>query len=173
MIENNIRAGIFVVSHRHAKANNPYTEHLHDSSLPTSYITYVDANNLYGHAIRQPLPIGKFKFLESDEIRDLDITTTPTDSTLGYILDVDLDYPDTLLDSHNDYPCAPERLTLTRDMLSDYCCELVAGHLLVCEKLVPNLKDKRNYVLHYRNLQQYMRLGLKLIRIHRALAFEQ
>ena len=96
-----------------------------------------------------------------------------SDSTIGYILDVDLDYPDHLHDSHNDYPLAPERLTVTRDMLSDYSRELSEGHPPVSEKLVPNLRNKRNYVHHYRNLQLYMRLGLKLVHIHRVLAFEQ
>ena len=116
MVENNIR----VVSHRHAKANNPYTEHAYDTNLPTSYITYVDANNLYGHAMRQPLPTGDFRLLQPDEIADLNIMTVPTDSETGYILEVDLDYPDHLHDVHNDYPCAPERLTVTRDMSVSY-----------------------------------------------------
>ena len=177
MIENNIRGGLSGVSHRHARANNPYTEHPYNSSLPNSYITYVDANNLYGHAMRQPLPTGKFRFLQPNEIRDLEtkIRTVgiPTESETGYILDVDLDYPDHLHDDHNAYPCAPEQVTITRDMLSPYSMELSEGHPTSCEKLVPNLNDKRNYVLHYRNLQLYMRLGLVLVRIHRVLEFKQ
>jgi len=173
MIENNIRGGISVVSHRYAKANNPYTEDEYDETQPTSYITYVDSNNLYGCAMREPLPTGNFNFLQSDEIASLDIMSIASDSTIGYILDVDLDYPDHLHDSHNDYPLAPERLTVTRDMLSDYSRELSEGHPPVSEKLTPNLRNKRNYVLHYRNLQLYMRLGLKLVHIHRVLAFEQ
>ena len=105
MVKNNIRGGILVVSHRHAKANNPYNEQPYDPSLPTSYLTYVDANNLYGHAMRQPLPIGKFQLLQQHEIDDMDdhkIRNIPENSDTGYIFDVDLDYPTDLHDRHND-----------------------------------------------------------------------
>ena len=176
MVENNIRGGISVVSHRYAKANNPYNEQPYDPSLPTSYLTYVDANNLYGHAMRQPLPIGKFQLLQQHEIDDMDdhkIRNIPENSDTGYIFDVDLDYPTELHSKHNDYPCAPEQLTVTRDMLSQYSSSLADGHPSVSQKLAPNLQDKRNYVLHYRNLQLYMRLGLKCVRVHRVLAFKQ
>ena len=177
MIENNIRGGLSGVSHRHVSANNPYTEHPYNSSLPNSYISYVNANNLYGHAMRQPLPTGKFRFLQPNEIRDLEkkirTVSIETESETGYILDFDLDYPSHLHDDHNTYPCAPEQVTITRDMLSPYSMELAEGHPTSCEKLVPNLNDKRNYVLHYRNLQLYMRLGLVLVRIHRVLEFKQ
>jgi len=175
MIENNIRGGISVVSHRHAKANNAYTDDYYDFSTPTSFLLYVDSNNLYGHAMRQPLPFGEFEFLSDEAIDNLEtnIATIPADSETGYILDVDLDYPSELHDLHSSYPCAPERVTVTRCMLSDYSKNLSEGHPATTEKLIPNLNHKRNYVIHYRNLQLYLRLGLKLRKIHRALAFKQ
>jgi len=71
----------------------------------------------------------------------------------GCILEVDLEYPKGLHDLHNDYPLAPERLMVNR-----------------VEKLIPNLRDKKNYVLHYRNLKQYLDMGLKIKKIHRGIS---
>jgi len=62
MIENNMRGGIATISHGHAAVNNPLVEG-YDPNKPTSYITYLDANNLYGDAMRNPLPVGKFEFI--------------------------------------------------------------------------------------------------------------
>jgi len=94
---------------------------------PTKFITYLDANNLYGEGQSQPLPVGDFHFLTSDEIAQLDIMFLAEDSSTGYIIDCDLQYPSTLHDNHFDYPLAPEHLTVTRDMLSPFAQNL-AGH---------------------------------------------
>ena len=97
-------------------------------------------------------------------------------SDVGYILEVDLKYPKELHESHNDYPLAPEKLTVTNNILSNYCksiadkYEIKVGHI---KKLIPNLSNKNKYVLHYRNLQLYLSLGMKLTKIHRALQFKQ
>ena len=72
------------------------------------------------------------------------------------ILEVDLDYPESLHDEHNDYPLAPERMTIDK-----------------VDKLVPNLKDKKNYVIHRKNLRLYKRLGLEIPKIHRGIKFEE
>ena len=77
---------------------------------------------------------------------------------------------------HNDYPLAPEKLTVSSDMLSKYCkkfadkYEINVGDV---KKLIQNLGNKINYVVHYRNLQLYLSLGIKLTKIHRVLEFEQ
>ncbi|KAK3711743.1 hypothetical protein QZH41_018479, partial [Actinostola sp. cb2023] len=85
-------------------------------------------------------------------------------------------YPEELHDLHNDYPLAPERQKVTQDMLSPYCQqlneELNLGGAPVA-KLVPNLNDKQHYILHYRNLKQYLSLGMKLTKVHRVLGFDQ
>ena len=74
---------------------------------------------------------------------------------MGYILEVDLEYPDELHVLHNDYPLAPEKLAIPYDMLSDYCKKIADEYKINVgdvKQLLPNLVDKTNYVLHYRNL---------------------
>ena len=92
----------------------------------------------------------------------------------GYILKADLEYPDKLHELHNDYPLASEKIN--RSMLSEHCSNIANQYSIKVSgvnKLVPNLSNKNKYVLHYRNLQQYQSLGMKLIRIHRILKFKQ
>jgi hypothetical protein len=170
-ISSSIRGGISVVSHRHAVANNPYMEH-YDEGKETSYIAYLDANNLYGWAMGQSLPHGDFKFLTMSEIDALKYMDVAADSETGYIFEVDLQYPESLHDAHNDYPLAPESMLITENMLSPFCKSFNQKHV-DCRKLVPNLFDKTKYVLHYRNLQLYVQLGLVVTNIHRVLSFKQ
>ena len=110
-----MRGGIAVISERHALANNPYVEE-YDESQPTSYITYLEANNLYGYTQSEPLPIGDFRFLLQEEISKFDtkfLNSVASDSSTGYILECDLSYPLELYDLHADYPMAPEHLEIT------------------------------------------------------------
>ena len=96
-------------------ANNPYVEG-YDESQPTSYITYLDANNFYGYAQSEPLAVGDFRFLSEEEISKFDtkfLNSVPSDSSTGYILECDLSYPPELHDLHADYPMAPEHLEIT------------------------------------------------------------
>ena len=169
-IEKGLRGGISMVSHRHAIANNQYMEN-YNNEEPTSFIQYLDANNLYGWAMSQPMPVGGFEWVNyTDQILE-----TPADADHGFILEVDLDYPASLHRQHNDYPLAPEKLTITKDQMSPYQQKLIdeLGVSISCEKLVPNLMDKSRYVLHYRNLQLYLSLGLRLSKVHKVLAFHQ
>ncbi len=169
-IEKGMRGGISMVSKRYAKANNPRVEG-YDPRKPNSYIQYLDANNLYGWAMSQPLPVGDFQWVEDCG----DITKHPADSPEGYILEVDLEYPKELHEAHNAYPLAPERMKVPKEWMSDYQHSLLGGGAAPTEveKLVPNLRDKERYVLHYRNLQLYLSLGMRLKKIHRALKFKQ
>ena len=92
------------------------------------------------------------------------------------ILEVDLEYPPELHDLHNDYPLAPEKMLVKEEILSDYSREILGREGMTIgkvQKLIPNLRDKKEYVLHYRNLQLYLSLGLKLTKNHRALEFSQ
>ena len=172
MVETSLRGGISIISHRHAVANNPHVEGGFDSSLPTSYLVYLDANNLYGAAMREPLPTGNFRWLSNTEVDALDITNIPRDSSTGYILEVDIDYPESLHETHNDYPLCPDHMTVTENQLSDFC-KSFPDRPRPSRKLVPNLYNKRNYVVHYRNLQFYIQEGMILKRVHRVLAFHQ
>ena len=112
-----------------------------------------------------------------------DVNSISAKSPIGYILEVDLKYPDELHVVHNDYLLAPEKLAISYDklkipygMLSDYCKKIADEYEIKVgdvEKLTPNLGNKSNYVLHYRNLQLYLSLGMKLTKIHRVLKFKQ
>ena len=171
-IEKGMRGGISTITHRYAEANNKYMKNYNPAS-ESSYIMYLDANNLYGWAMSQSLPFKDFKWLDPEDF----ILENYTDETKkGVILEVDLEYPKELHHLHHDYPLAPEKILITDDMLSPYCKGLKdSGNISSgrVHKLVPNLMNKEKYVLHCRNLQQYLSLGLKLKKVHRVLEFTQ
>ena len=145
----------------------------YDPTKPSKYIEYLDKNNLYGWAMSGYLPYGRFKWLKNAD--NFDVNSISEKSPIGYILEVDLEYPDELHVLHNDYSLAPEKLAIPYDMLSDYC-KKIAGEYEIkvgdVKKLIPNLGDKTNYVLHYRNIQLYLSLGMKLTKIHKVLKFK-
>jgi len=105
------------------------------------------------------------------------LDTKSPDDDVGYILEVDIEYPPHIHDKHNDYPLAAEKLIITQDMLSPYAksvSQKIGCHVgLKNEKLAPNLLNKKNYVTHYRNLQFYLKMGLKLAKVHKILEFRQ
>ena len=106
--ENAIRGGVSMISNRYGKANNKYMKE-YNKSKPTKYLTYLDANNLYGWAMSQPLPINNFEWMNKKELKELDTNKFETNQEIGYMLEVDLEYPHELHDLHNDYPLAPEK----------------------------------------------------------------
>ena len=171
-IEKGMRGGISMVSKRYAKANNPKVEG-YNSSKPNTHILYLDANNLYGWAMSQPLPTGGFQWVDDCDGLAEAIIEHPADSL--DILEVDLEYPRELHEVHNAYPLAPERMVVKKEWMSEYQHELldVGVASSEVEKLVPNLYNKNSYVLHYRNLQLYLSLGMKLTKVRRALRFQQ
>ena len=173
-IEKGMRGGISMVSRRYAKANNPLVEG-YDSSKERSHILYLDANNLYGWAMSQPLPTGGFRWVEDCDGLAKSIALHPAESPSGYILEVDLEYPEELHDAHNAYPLAPERMVVQKEWMSEYQHSLLGVGVAPTEveKLVPNLRNKERYVLHYRNLQLYLSMGMRLKNVHRALSFNQ
>ena len=148
----------------------------YDPSQQSSHVTYLDANNLYGWAMSQALPVDGFRWLEESEIDSLHISDIEDDNESGYILEVDLEYPKELHDLHNEYPLAPEKMKVTENMLSPYAKNLLKELKLKgtsTEKLIPNLNSKEKYVVHYRNLKLYLSLGMKLTRIHKVVTFRQ
>ena len=174
-IEKGMRGGVSCITHRHSKANNPYMK-LYDEKAPSKYIMYLDANNLYGWAMCQHLPTGGFKWLTNKQINTIDLAKYNDESNKGLILEVDLEYPKELHDTHNAYPLAPEQLLVSDEMLSNYCKGIKSKFNLpsgIVKKLVPNLMNKIKYVVHYRTLQLYTDLGLKVTQVHRVLEFNQ
>ena len=174
-IEKGMRGGISYISNRYGKANNKYMK-IYDEKAPSKYIMYLDANNLYGWAMSQYLPTGGFRWMTEKQINKINLAQYNKESKKGLIFEVDLEYPKNLHNLHNDYPCAPEKVKVTKDMLSDYCKNIADKYNIsigLVHKLIPNLNNKEKYVLHYRNLQLYLDLGLKLTKIHRVLEFNQ
>ncbi len=121
----------------------------------------------------ESLPIGKFRFLSDAEIANFDLSSVASDSSIGYFVECDLTYPHHLHDLHSDYPLAPEHLTVSEDMLSDYARTVKDKTWRPTSKLTPNLQNKTKYVCHYRNLQFYVKHGLIVTKIHRILEFSQ
>ena len=131
-------------------------------------------NNLYGWAMSEYHPYEGFKWVKN--VDEFDVMSISEKSPIGYFLEVDLEYPDELHELHNDYPLAPEKLAVSSDMLSKYCKKIADKYEIKVgdvKKIIPNLGNKTNYVFHYRNLQLYLSLGMKLIKIHRVLKFKQ
>ena len=148
LFEKGIRGGVSIIPNRYGKANNKYMGDAFDPSAPSKFITYLDANNLYGCAMMKPLPVGDFKWMEERELENW--------KNFPCILEVDLEYPWELHDLHNDYPLGPERLKINN-----------------VEKLIPNLWDKESYVVHHENLKLYLELGLKIKKIHKGIKFRE
>ena len=172
-IEKGMRGGISYIAKRHSKANNKYMKS-YDSSKESKFIKYLDANNLYSWAMSQYLPYCGFKWL--NQISDFCLNSIREGSSIGYILEVDLEYPSELHDLHNDYPLAPEKLEISQNMLSKYCLNIANEYGIKIDgvnKLVPNLGNKSKCVAHYKNLQLYLSLRMKLTKIHRILKFKQ
>ena len=155
MIEKGIRGGISIISNRYGKANNKYMKDFNKSEL-SKYLMYVDANNLYGWAMSQKLPVHSFKWMSNKEIENIfNNQIVQVWERTPCILEVDLIYPEELHDLHNDYPLCPERVECDKGV----------------KKLIPNLRNKNNYVVHYKTLMQCLRLGMKLKKIHRGIKF--
>ena len=174
-IEKGLRGGISYIANRYGKANNKYMKEYNEKA-PSKYIMYLDANNLYGWAMSQYLPTGGFRWMTQKQIDKIDLTKYEEDSRKGLILEVDLEYLEELHDLHNDYPLAPEKVKVNKYDLSEYCKRISEKHGIstgLVSKLIPTLSKKEKYVLHYRNLQLYIDLGLKVTNVHRVLEFNQ
>ena len=174
-IEKEIRSGISCIAKRHSKTNNKYME-CYDSSKESKCTTYIDANNLYGWTMSQYLPYNGFKSLNQKEISDFCLNSISKNSSIGYILEADFEYRSKLHKLRNDYPLAREKFEISQNMLSNYCSNITDHYKIKIggvNKLVPNLGNKSKYVVHYKNLQLYLLLGMQLIKTHGILKFKQ
>ena len=175
MVESGIRGGVSMITKKFAKANNPYIDD-YNPAKPINYLMYLDANNLYGWAMSQKLPENEFDWMTEQQLETFDVTQISDCAETGYILEVDLEYPAEIHDLHSDLPVAPEQRKVPDDELSPYSAKLKTKLQLTGKpnpKLIPNLYNKTKYVIHYVNLKQYMRLGVRLLRIHRGIVFHQ
>ena len=161
MVEKGIRGGISQISHRYATTNHPSMASFNPKEEMRT-LTYQDANALYSWAMSQLLPLKNFKWVDPESI---DVLSTPDDYHLGYILEVDLEYPESLHELHNDYPLAPEHVTISHDMLSPFQRKHFPPTRGKVRRFVANLNDKEKYVIHYRNLKLCVSLGMMITNI--------
>ena len=160
MIEEGIRGGICHLIHRYAKANNKYMKN-YNNNEESSYIQYLDANNLYGWAMSKKLSVNGFKWIDNNEtaepvINEDFIKNYDENNDKGYIFEVDVKYPKRLHELHSDLLFLSERMEVNK-----------------CKKLVCNLFNKKKYVAHINTLKQALNHGLKLKTIHRVIEFNQ
>ena len=156
MIEEGIRGEMCQSVHRYNKANNKYMKN-YDKSIDSSYLTYLDANNLHGWAMSQKLPVNGFMWYKYvSEFNEDSIKNSNGDSNVGYFLEVDVEYPKKLFAYHKELPFLPERIKLEK-----------------VEKRVCSIEDKEKYVIHIRALKQVLNNGLKLKRVQRVIKFKQ
>ena len=156
--EEGTRGGMCPATYRYAKANNKYMKS-YNRDIESSFIEYVEANNLYGWAMSQELPVGNFEWIEKDDLSKFEeefIKNYDVNSDKGYILEVDVKYPINIRMLHRDLPFLPQRMKINK-----------------CSKLVCNVRDKENYVVHIRALKQALNHGLKLTKVHRIIQFDQ
>ena len=156
MVEEGIRGGKCHAIQRYAKANNKYMKD-YDRKKKSSYIQYLDVNNLYGKAMTEKLPVRGFGWMEDiSEIDEDFVKVYNKNDNKGYMLDVDVDYPSKLQNLYSDLPFLPERMVINNT-----------------KKSVCNLNDKKNYMVHINVIKQALDHGLKLRKVHRIIEFEQ
>ena len=128
MVEKGIRGGICQGTHRYAKANNKYMKN-YNNKIESSYLAYLDGNNLYEWAISQKLPVNGLKLVEKSRLSRFNerfIKNCNENSEIGCFLEVDIDYPKELINLHKDLPFLPERKKVNK-----------------CEKLICSIEDTR------------------------------
>lgn len=152
-----IRGGVSVCCKRMDIANNQFLPNFNPDETQ-KHILYMDATNLYGYAMTSMLPLGDFEWLTNEELDAINVEALDDDGDMGYIFEVDLEYPKDLHDLHNDFP---------------FCAEHVIPPHSKYSKLIPNLTDKRNYIIHYTTLKQCIQHGLILHKIRRGIKFTQ
>lgn len=175
-IERGIRGGLCLAAKRFSKANNKYLPKTYDPNLESKYIINLDILNLYGFCMTSYLPHSNYKWVDTNHLKNIDILNIPPNSETGYIFVVTLTYPDHLHDEHNLFPLAPDHVEINYSDLSPHQQSLLEKFNIKyrkTKKLIPNLKTKKNYVVYYLNLQYYLKKGLILKKIHKAISFKQ
>ena len=156
-----MRGGVSYIFNRYNKANNKYLKS-YDQKQESKHIIYLDANNLYGYTMSEFLPRSGFKCADP---KKFNLNKYTSNSLKGCVLEVDLEYTKELWELHNNYPLVPDKIEIKREILSDYQLKfddlynIPIGNV---KKLVLNFFDKKKDVIHYKKLQLYLGLGLKL-----------
>ena len=160
LLENNIRGGISsVMGDRYIKSDK------------NKNILYIDANNLYGYSTSQNLPYDEIKFDNTVKLED--ILNTPDDSNIGYLIEVDLTYPDNIKEKTKNFPFAPMNKKISPDNFNDYMKEIKPDTYIQSSKLICDWSDKKKYLIHYRMLKFYIRHGMIIDKVHDIISFKQ
>ena len=172
--ERGIRGGICHSALRHCQANNKYLPN-HDETRPSSFCWYVDRNNLYGEAMIQKLPCSGFQWMSKEELKSaIEKIDDYVHGDEGCTLEVDITYPKTLHDLHNDYPMCPEHRVLSDTDISDYTRACLNDQKYApFRKLMCTLNDKKKYIVHSSILSFYIKSGLKVTRVHSGIKYTQ
>ena len=160
LLENNFRGGISsVMGDRYVRSDE------------NKKILYMDATNLYVHSMSQPLPYDEIKY--DNNIKLEDILNTPDDSDIGYLIEVDLIYPDDIKQNTKFFPFAPVNKKINPDSFNDYMKEIKPDTYIQSDKLISDWSDKKNYLTHYRMLKFYVRHGMIVDKVHEIISFKQ
>ena len=172
-----MRGGLSIVSKRYSRANHPGLGEKFVKSKKLKYIMFNDANNLYGKAMMERLPVKGFRWMMREELTESFVCGLSPDSDWGCFVQCTLLYPPALHDLHDDYPLAPVKRKIKYNDLSPIAREMCDRHKLKGtlnrEKLIGTFEVRREYVLHYRNLQLYLKLGMKVVEFQAGIIFQQ
>ena len=142
--------------YRYTEANDKYMKD-YDKNKESPYLQYWDVNNLYGWAMSQKLPVNNFEWIKDiSQFNEDFIKNYNDESDKGYFLKVNVQYLENLHELHNDLLFSPDRMKIEK-----------------VKKLVANLHDKTECVMHTRNLKQALNYGLVLKNVHRVIKFNQ
>ena len=158
-LEKVIRDGVSFIFNRYSKAKNNYFKS-YDPKQDSRHI-YLSENNYHGYETSKFFSSSGFKWIDSKEIGLREYTSN---SSEGCLLEVGLEYPKKLQELHNDYPLAPNKIEINRELLSEYQLKIAYLYDIPIgnvKKLMPNAFDKEKYVIYYENVKLYLRLGLK------------
>ena len=156
MVEKGIRGEITQAVKRYARASNKYTKDLYNLEEESIYLQYLGPNNLYGWAMVHNLPTHVFLWKDAEDVTPEKIDKLVKKEKRGYLLELDVEYPKELHENHNELPVLAERMKIGRE-----------------DKLVPNLKDKKGYVVDIKALDQALKHSSKLKKLNRIIEFQQ
>ena len=160
LLENNIRGGVSsVMSDRYIQSDE------------NKKILHIDATNLYGHSMSEPLLYDDIKF--DRDINLEDILNTTDGSDIGYFIEVDLKYPDNIKEKTKHFPFAPVKKKINLGYFSDYMKEIIPDTYTQNKKLLCDWSDKKNYLIYYRMLKSYVRHGMVVDKVHEIISFRQ
>ena len=180
-LEGAVRGGLSTGGdRRYIEANNPYCPN-YKPEEERNFLVNLDANSLYSWALSKKLPVNNFKWVKKEDLKKIDenfIMKLGEDDPTGYFFEVDITFPEETHDKFNAYPPAPQRRVVNESELSPYQKRIrkklgMKNSSLKTPKLIADLTDRNFYVIHYMELKKYLELGVKLVKVHRALTFHQ